>query len=434
MKETHLVYIAAGTNLGNRLENLQFAAQLFTPTVKILRSSRVYQTEPWGYEEQADFLNLVWEAETSLTPDSLLGFLKSIEKRMGREKTVRYGPRIIDLDILLYDQAILESERLTVPHAQLPNRRFVLAPLCDLIPDGIHPQTQSSFGELLEALPMSACEVVSESFHFDHPVFRFGQKTYLMGILNLTKDSFSQDGILAKSGSYIDNALTQASSFLADGADILDLGAESTRPGFSPVDEEEEIRRLIPVIEKIKTIHPNSILSIDTTKVAVVRAALNAGADWINDISGASDDAMAELIAETGCPLVLMRFEKLDPQRSIITQVIDQLNRLVAHALSKGIKKEQILLDPGLGFGTNSWQNIEILNGLQSVKQLGFPLLVGPSRKSFIGNLLQKPVSERVSGTAAATAISVHHGADILRLHDVKFMREFLFMTDLLKN
>lgn len=432
--ETHLVYIAAGTNLGNRLENLQFAAQLLSPAVKILRSSRIYQTEPWGYEEQADFLNLVWEAETALTPDSLLGFLKSIEKRMGREQTVRYGPRIIDLDILLYDQLILEGEWLTVPHDQLHNRRFALAPLCDLIPDGIHPKSQLRFSEILEALPPSVCDVVSESFQFDHPIFRFGQKTYLMGILNLTADSFSQDGILAKSGSFIDNALNQANSFLTDGADILDLGAESTRPGFSPVDEKEEIRRLIPVIEKIKNRHPNTILSIDTTKVAVARAALEAGADWINDVSGASDDAMAELIAEAECPLVLMRFEKLNPQQSTLTQVIVQLNTLVAHALSRGVKKEQILLDPGLGFGTNSWQNVEILNGLQPVKQLGFPLLVGPSRKSFIGNLLQKPVSERVSGTAAATAISVLYGADILRLHDVKFMKEFLFMTDLLKN
>lgn len=430
----HTVFIAAGTNIGSRLENLQFAAQLLAPAVKIRACSKVYQTEPWGVQDQAYFLNLVWQTETTLPAESLLQFLKSIENRMGREKSIRYGPRLIDLDILLYDDLILRSDALTIPHPQMSSRRFVLTPLCDLIPDGVHPESGKRYSELLAGLPASVCEVFEPDFTFEKPIFRFGQKSYLMGIINLTADSFSEDGILSRTGNPAANALSQAKEFLSNGADILDLGAESTRPGFTAIAMEEEIHRLIPALRLIKRHFPQCVISVDTTKARVAAAVLAAGADWINDIHGASDDEMAQVIAEAGCPMVLMRHEPLDPNQPAIAQVQVQLEALIAHASEAGIRRDKIMLDPGIGFGTTAWQNMEILQSLPAIRSLGYPLLVGPSRKSFIGHLLQKPVGERLSGTAAAAVSALQNGADILRLHDVKFMKEVLFMTDLLKN
>lgn len=429
--ESILVYIGAGTNLGNRAENLALAGQLLPPAIHILRTSPVYQTEPWGYRDQESFYNLVWEAETTLPPESLLIYLKGIEKRIGRVESFRYGPRVIDLDILLYGDSIFNSESLKIPHSQMANRRFVLRPLCDLIPDGLHPELKKTWQQLLNEAPSGITERIPDKIDFLKTVFRWGARTYLMGIMNLTPDSFSMDGIHGSADEMVSEAIQKAGNFIESGADILDLGAESTRPGFYPVSETEEQRRLIPVLKAIKAVYPQVTISVDTRNAATAAAALKNGADWINDIGGAvHDPKMAAVCAEYQVPVVIMRSEPLDKTGDLIVSVKQELSRSVRHVRQAGVKEHQIILDPGIGFGTSPEQNLEILYHLKEIKEPGFPVLIGPSRKSFIGHYLQKPVSERLAGTTSTVTIGIMNGADIVRVHDVDFMYNAVKMAD----
>ena len=191
-----LIYISAGSNQGNRPEYLRMAAQLLAPAVKILRTSELYLTEPWGYKPQPSFYNLVWEAETELDPESLLKYFKEIEIRIGRVKTLRYGPRVIDLDILLYNDCVYQSQNLTIPHAMMRERRFVLQPLCDLIPMEQDPITKKTWFELLQNCSTESVEKLDEKLDPEIPVINWGLRSYTMGIINLTPDSFSGDGLM----------------------------------------------------------------------------------------------------------------------------------------------------------------------------------------------------------------------------------------------
>ena len=255
-----LVYISGGSNQGNRLEYIRMAAQLLRPAVKILRSSELYLTEPWGYKPQPSFYNIVWEADTDLDPESLLKYFKEIETRIGRVKTLRYGPRVIDLDILLYGDQTYQSQSLTIPHASMRERRFVLKPLCDLIPMEQDPVTKKTWFELLQECPEDSVEKLDEKPDLKRPVISWGLRPYTMGIVNLTPDSFSGDGLM-NGQNLITGALRQCDTFLENGADILDFGAESTRPGFTEIPEQTEISRLIPVLKEVRRRFPDALLS-----------------------------------------------------------------------------------------------------------------------------------------------------------------------------
>lgn len=263
------------------------------------------------------------------------------------------------------------------------------------------------------------------------------ERTVVMGILNLTQDSFS-DG-----GRYLDPeaAFKQALKLVEDGADILDLGAESTRPGAHPVTEEEELERLLPVLEKIreKVAVP---ISIDTTKPEVARKCLAAGAAIINDVSGLkrSGAAMAKVVKESGAGLILMHsrgtpetMQTLTDYEDVMAEVLTELRDSVGTALAAGIDKEAIVIDPGLGFAKTAEQNLEILRNLKSLNELGFPVMVGPSRKSFIGQVTGRQTQEREFGTAACVATAVSQGAQILRVHEVGAMRDVIRMTEAIR-
>lgn len=415
-----LIYIGAGSNLGDRAENLKMACQLLPPAVNILRTSPVYQTEPWGYKEQDAFYNLVWEAETTLPPESLLSYLKDIEKRIGRVKNFRYGPRSIDLDILLYGELAYSSERLTIPHPQMSSRLFVLRPLSDLIPDGGHPSFNNiHWKELMKASPAMDVREMPGKIDFSDIVYRWGLRTYLMGIINLTPDSFSQDGILRPENDPVTAALQKAGDFIHAGADILDLGAESTRPGFQTIHPAEELQRLLPILQAIRKAYPSVTLSVDTRNASTAEEVLRAGADWINDVGGlVHDPRMAAVCAAADTKVIIMRSAPVDPAPDTIHAVNNELTRLIDHAQQAGVRDKNIIIDPGIGFGTTPEQNLEILQQLQEIKALGFPLLVGASRKSFLGHYLLKPVSDRLSGTIASTVTAIQNGADIVRVHD----------------
>lgn len=432
------IYISAGSNQGNRLEYLQMAAQTLSPTVKILRVSPLYETQPWGYAQQANFYNLVWEAETNLPPEGLLRFFKEIEeKRMGRVKTLRYGPRIIDLDILLYDDRIYHSQDLTIPHEEMRKRRFVLQPLCDLIPNEKDPVTGKTWHDLLEECPRDRVERLPQTFDSERTIFRMGLRTYCMGIVNLTPDSFSGDGLYG--GNVIDRTLLKCAQLLKDGADMLDLGAESTRPGFQPISADEEKKRLIPILKEVRSSFPKVLISIDSGKAEVVETALNYGIDWVNNTGTEKDQELNRICAACGKPVVLMRShalllreEECISSEKLMERVRTQLMYRMEVAMKYGIRRENIIVDPGLGFGGNAWTDLEIVRHLEQVSDLGYPVLLGPSRKSFIGTWLDRPTESRAFGTAAVISKAIAKGADILRVHDVKLLKDVLTMSDLL--
>ena len=267
--------------------------------------------------------------------------------------------------------------------------------------------------------------------------FKWGERTYVMGIINVSPDSFSGDGLSSEK-----LALDQAQQMASEGADMLDIGGESTRPGAPPVNLETELARVIPILERIveKVGIP---VSIDSTKYEVVRQALEAGAAMINDQWGLKQDPrLAELAAEKRVPLILMSNQRdkggydTSLQRDtghfddIIAEVIGSLNNSITQAQKAGVPEENIIIDPGLGFGKTWQSDIEIIRRLDELKPLGKPVLVGPSRKSFIKMILNLPASERVEGTAAAVAIAITKGADIVRVHDVKEMTRICRVSD----
>jgi dihydropteroate synthase len=248
-----------------------------------------------------------------------------------------------------------------------------------------------------------------------------------MGVLNVTPDSFS-DG-----GRYLDPeaALARAGTLLAEGADLVDVGGESTRPGADPVPAEEEIRRVVPVIERLRARFPGAPISIDTTKPEVARAALRAGADLVNDVQALGTPGMAELVAGSGAAAVLvhMRGTPADMRSrarygDVVAEVAAELREAMRRALAAGVPEDRILLDPGIGFAKTAEQSLAVLSGLARLRELGRPLLVGPSRKSFIGDVTGAPAADRLPGTLAAVAACVLAGAEFLRVHDVAAARQ----------
>ncbi len=458
---TSSVFLALGSNLGDRRANLVQAVQRLGQAVRIETLSSVYETPPWGVSEQPAFFNLALRGATRLAPDALLTFVKQIEQEMGRQPTVRYGPRLIDIDILFYDQLASVSATLTLPHPRLHERAFVLVPLSEIAPNLLHPALGRNVTQLLSPLPhddivhRGAIDLATEAAPCNPLAWRpaqaappaWGQRTYVMGIINVTPDSFSGDG-LARAGAEaaVAAAIAQGERFWAEGADILDVGGESTRPGSSPVDAEMEMQRVLPVIEGLAARVPLPI-SVDTSKAVVAAAALQAGAGVVNDVWGLRlDPDLAAVAAQAHAPVILMhnRSHPKDASQEsrlggryvgvqyddLLRDIQQELAFSVALARQAGITDAQIILDPGIGFGKTREQNLTLLNRTDAIKALGFPVLVGPSRKSFIGYTLNLPPEQRLEGTAAAVAVSIVRGADIVRVHDVLPIVRVARMTD----
>jgi dihydropteroate synthase len=256
--------------------------------------------------------------------------------------------------------------------------------------------------------------------------FRWGERTYLMGVVNVSPESFSGDGLAD-----VDAAVEQTLRMADEGADIIDVGGQSTRPGFDELSVEAEMRRVIPVIERIAARLATPI-SIDTYKASVARAALEAGAHLLNDIYGfRRDPAMAALAAEWRVPAVVMHNQRDRAFHDVISDVRAGLEASLAAAAAAGLSRDRLILDPGFGFGWTPAQNIEMLRRLDELRDLELPLLIGTSRKSTIGVILDgAPVEERLWGTAATAAIAIANGADILRVHDVPEMRQVTRVAD----
>lgn len=253
-----------------------------------------------------------------------------------------------------------------------------------------------------------------------------GDKTYIMGILNVTPDSFS-DG-----GSYrcVEAAVKRAKEMVEEGAHIIDVGGESTRPGHQPVDPEEEICRVVPVIERL-VVELNVPVSVDTSKAVVAKKALEAGAHMVNDIWGLQrDPEIARVVSNSGAGLIMMHNRDDKEYKDLMGDIIKFLRDSVSIAKSAGIAESALSIDPGIGFGKTMEHNMEVLRRLKELKTIGLPILLGTSRKSFIGNTLNLPVDDRVEGTAATVALGIAGGADIVRVHDVREMARVARMTD----
>lgn len=270
------------------------------------------------------------------------------------------------------------------------------------------------------------------------PGFAWGKQTYLMGILNITPDSFSDGGRFNTP----EAALAQAQRMVNAGVDIIDVGGQSTRPGAEKVSVEEELHRVIPTIEGLRQ-HSEDLaripISVDTTRATVAQAAIKAGAHWVNDISGATyDPQMLSVVAQCGVPIVLMHIrgtpqtmQTLTDYQDLMGQVKQFLAQRIAASKQAGIKLSQIIIDPGIGFAKTYQQNIQLLQELRQLRALNCPLLVGVSRKRFIGHILNQPdPKQRLWGTAAACVAAIANGADILRVHDVPELYDVCRVAD----
>jgi dihydropteroate synthase len=268
--------------------------------------------------------------------------------------------------------------------------------------------------------------------------FEWGKRTYLMGVLNVTPDSFSDGGDF----NTIESALAQADSMVKSGVDIIDIGGQSTRPGAAEISLEAEIDRVIPVVQMLRQkadIFSSVPISVDTTRAQVAKAAIEAGADIVNDISGATfDSEMLSTVAQLQVPIILMHIrgtpqtmQKLTDYQDLIGEIRDFLESRIVAAVAAGIDKSQIIIDPGIGFAKTYNQNLEILRQLPKFRGLDCPILVGVSRKSFIGHILNQPqAKQRIWGTAAACTSAIANSADILRIHDVREMHDVCLVAD----
>lgn len=265
--------------------------------------------------------------------------------------------------------------------------------------------------------------------------FDWGSRTFVMGILNVTPDSFSGDGLLGDGGSptpddrrhgalgtTVERALAQARRMVDEGADLLDIGGESTRPGHAPVDVAEELARVVPIVAAIAAALPATVLSIDTTKAEVAAAALAAGAHLVNDIRGTSPEpgGVVDVAAARGAPLILMHNRAEPVYRDVVAEVVADLGAAVERAVRLGVDERSIIVDPGIGFGKTAEQNVAVLADLAALGALGRPVLLGTSRKSTIGRILDLPADERLEGTLATTALGIAAGVDLVRVHDIR--------------
>lgn len=274
---------------------------------------------------------------------------------------------------------------------------------------------------------MLAPTIYQREYGLNEASFKLGTDTLVMGIVNVTPDSFSDGGKYQ----HVEAALAHARQLVADGAHLLDIGGESTRPGHAPVDEEEELKRVIPVIKAIHADMPHIPLSVDTYKANVASQALEAGAHIINDVwGGLREPKILDVAAQFKCPIVLMHNRESYSYEDYVPDVLQDLQTLVESARAAGVSDQQIWLDPGIGFAKTGEDNLELMHHLDDIVALGYPVLLGTSRKRFIRHVLDLPVDDVVEGTAATVALGIAQGCQIVRVHDVKAIARTVKMCD----
>jgi 2-amino-4-hydroxy-6-hydroxymethyldihydropteridine diphosphokinase/dihydropteroate synthase len=422
-----MIVLVLGSNLGDRLSHLRHALKLIKkiPVLSIQQVSPVYMSDALLPENappdwNIPFLNVALRCDAQLSPHELLQHVKRIEKEMGRVLNMVWGPRVIDIDILAWDHQIILDETLQIPHKQLMLRPFALWPLLDVAPFWKNPKDQN--------LPEWGSRFSGEAPFHTRQIAQRIETSALVGIVNVTPDSFS-DG-----GKYLtaDLAVSQAKKLMFDGAEIIDIGAEATNPRAAAISPEVEWDRLAPVLENIlaessKMLIPPKI-SIDTRHALVAEKALQLGVEWINDVSGAEDPLMREVILNSQCDVVIMhhlgipvdRNKILSLEKNPVEQLLAWAETRLNDLMKQGISRERIIFDVGIGFGKNAEQCLELIKNIHRFRELGTRLLVGHSRKIFLGQFTPKEFAERdIETTILSLFLSIEH-VDYLRVHNVE--------------
>ena len=426
----HKVYIALGSNLGHRLNFLRKAVEGLKELLTFVKTSIVLETEALVLENSPEewnrpYLNMVVAGETNLTPQELLQCLQKIERRLGRSPDhPLWGPRTIDLDILLYDDIVLSTNELTIPHKELHKRDFLLHLLASISPRTIHP----ALGESFEVL---AQKKLSETKSFFSRSFTLYPQ--LVGIVNVTPDSFSDGGHYFNP----EAAVKHCHRLIQEGASVLDLGAQSTRPGSVQLSTKEEWERLYPVLEglDLKSIP----VSIDTYRDDLVERLLEKyPIAWINDVSGCLKKSTLKLIAQVGCKLCTMHSLSVPPkkEKNIKTdwETLDSwCERQIDLLKHCGFALNDIVLDPGFGFGKTPYTTGYLLRTIEHMHQWKCPIYIGHSRKSFYNLLGQREAQERDIETLAISQV-LKAKVDYLRVHNVEIHQRLLSTQHWIEN
>eukprot|EP00526_Cylindrotheca_closterium_P013319 CAMPEP_0113631876 /NCGR_PEP_ID=MMETSP0017_2-20120614/16565_1 /TAXON_ID=2856 /ORGANISM="Cylindrotheca closterium" /LENGTH=538 /DNA_ID=CAMNT_0000542403 /DNA_START=85 /DNA_END=1698 /DNA_ORIENTATION=- /assembly_acc=CAM_ASM_000147 len=475
------VFLAVGSNLGDRFQNIAVALDLLCDSSfdessyldsRLVRTSFLYSTAPMYLTDQPQFMNGAVEIETNLEPHALLRRLKKVEEHLGRDLVhgQRNGPRPVDLDILFYDEnhhaegtsgaptrhsqhtpIIVDDPDLIIPHPTMQERSFVMDPLKEVAGgEYIHPKLDESVGDIWDKLKSSAPDgedsVQILPLQRDRAITF--HETIVMGILNVTPDSFSDGG---KWNNSVDIAVEHALQMETEGASIIDIGGESTRPGALEIAIQEQIQRTVPVIKMLRQ-KSDIPISIDTRHADVARAAIEAGADIVNDVSGGTfDPKMLETVAELRVPMILMHMRGTPESMQSMTKYDnDDVCGAVAGSLIErscaaekvGVHRWQQVLDPGIGFAKDNDGNLRLLkHTATSIRQKlqGIPLLLGTSRKGFIGRITgESEASERDFGSVASVVCALslgsptpsNLGCNILRVHNVKGTKQAALVMD----
>ena len=470
------VAIALGSNLGDRPGNLREALRRLgaLPDVTVEATSRLYESSPMYVTDQPSFLNAAAEISTTKPPLELLRALKDVEREMGRGiggEQIRWGPRPIDLDIIFYeDDTVMHLEtdsarELIVPHPRWQERDFVKGPLSDLTgswasssipPKGLDKNLVASKRLWIEQGGEMALRRASQDGSLqcvlpvgDGVTWPWSQQTSVMGILNVTPDSFSDGGKFE----HVDAAIEGAINMVRDGADLLDVGGQSTRPGAKQVSAEDEWRRVEPVLDALRQEGIQVPISIDTFYAEVAAKAVAAGAHIVNDVSGGTlDPKMYETVADAGVSYVLMHMRGTPQTMQSSSNVeYDDVCRDVAHSLQAacdravraGIESWRIILDPGIGFAKTLQGSTELVANLSTFRAhiaepyKALPVLLGASRKKFLGHIVGRPDEDATGrdwASCAVNAIGAMKGANIIRTHNVRATKDATLVADAIIN
>ena len=437
-----MVILGLGGNLGNRAIHLKRAVSRLSrgcgAVLHGVRLSRIYESPaltPSGAPAtwHLPYLNCALSGETTLEPGALLRRVKEIERSLGRQDHERWAPRVIDIDILWWNGSEVRCDGLTIPHPEILRRPFVLEPLCDLIPHVIlEGKTVEAHATRVAAQASAAEEHMLRAIHSPEADFEVNCPT-LMGILNVTPNSFSDGGRFLKP----EAALGHARRLVEAGAGIIDVGAESTRPDGAALDPETEWQRVEPVLhglrelqEELRPPGPRNPfqISIDSRNPSTVRSVLGLGVDMLNDVTGFRHPGMLEIAEGTDVPLVFMHSLSIPVvKEESIPHDSDPVEFLIAWGHERlaefdriGIARDRLIFDPGIGFGKTAHQNWRILEHVERFHDLGIPILIGHSRKSFLETVTDKPSAERDVETLAVSQGLITKGVEILRVHDVR--------------
>lgn len=444
-----MIILGLGSNIGDRLDNLRkaVAAIRAVPSIEVIAISPLYVSDallpdnaPLDWDQP--YLNLALSCKTTLSPFELLDQLKTIEWSIGRKPEARHwGPRILDIDILVFDNELIQSDRLTIPHSSLLERPFSLWPLCDLAPHWVYPLPGPEQGLTATQL----VEKFGSRFTGKAPLHTWqlyqrleGPK--LVGILNATPDSFSDGGLHLSP----EKAVQQALDLVEAGADIIDVGAQSTAPRSTPIDAQTEWQRLEPILLALKEAHHDFVLppkiSIDTFYPEVLHKALQVGIDWLNDVSGLTQPALREIAKSANIHCVFMHHLTLpankthiiDRHADVVTQVLDWGKAQLDLLIHEGFDQSRLIFDPGIGFGKSAEQSLKLIQHAHEFKTLGLPVLIGHSRKSFYSLFTAYPPHERDLETSITSYVLSNQGIDYLRVHDVESSARALKLHDML--